>query len=328
MAQMAQVQLKPTIVGVGNFDANADATALQNAMKGMGTDEKAIIKILTTRNNSQVQQIRKAFEKLYNKDLMKAIKDETTGKFESACVNLLWTRTEFDAKELHDAISGMGTNEDTIIEILCTRTSSELAAIMKAYEAMYKNTLEKDVKGDTSGDFEKVLVAILQCKRPVNGKIDYDAAKKDAEALYKAGEGKMGTDEKLFIQIFTGRAYNQIGEIAHQYEQLGKKTLNAAIDSEFNGSIQKALQTICMYGKDPAGYWADQLKITMKGMGTDENKLMRIFISRSEIDLRSVRDVFGDRYGKGKTLIDWVKSDLSGDFENIIVGLLLGNDQK
>jgi len=56
--------------------------------------------------------------------------------------------------------------------------------------------------------------------------------------------------------------------------------------------------------------------------------LIRICVSRAEIDLKSIRDIFGDRYGKGKTLIEWVKSDLSGDFENVIVGLLLGNEQK
>jgi len=95
-----------------------------------------------------------------------------------------------------------------------------------------------------------------------------------------------------------------------------------------SGDLQDALLTILNYSKDPASFWAEKLKDSMKGMGTDEKKLIRIITARAEIDLKSIRDVFGDRYGKGKTLMEWVKSDTSGDFENLLVGLLLGNEQK
>jgi hypothetical protein len=331
MAQMPQgnANQKPSIVGVANFDPNADAKVLRNAMKGANTDEKAIIKILTTRTNAQVQAIRQAYAKAYSdKDLIKTIKDETSGNFEKTCVYLLLPRSDFDAQNLHDAMSGMGTNESVLLEILCTRTSAEVDQIIKAYDRLYDKSLESVVKSETKGDIEKFLVSILSCKRPPSGKIDENAAKKDAETLYKAGEGKMGTDEAKFVDILTTRSFSQIAQIAFQYEKVSKKTLLNAIDSEMNGDIQKACQTVVGYAKDPAAYWADRLKDTMKGMGTDEKKLIRICVSRAEIDLKSIRDIFGDRYGKGKTLIEWVKSDLSGDFENVIVGLLLGNEQK
>lgn len=333
MAQLpnnnANDKQKPSIVGVANFDASADAKCLRNAMKGAATDEKAIIKILTTRTNKQVLAIRQAYSKLYEgKDLIENIKDETSGNFEKTAITLLVSRADFDAKCLYEAMSGMGTDEAVLIEILCTRTGPELQEIQKSYDRLYDKSLASVVKSETKGDLEKVLLACLDCKRPLNGKIDENLAKKDAEALYKAGEGKMGTDEKKFIEILTQRAYNHIGEIANQYEKVSKKTLVTAIDSEMSGDIQNALLTIVQYSKDPASFWAEKLKDSMKGMGTDEKKLIRILIARAEIDLKSIRDVFGDRYGNGKTLLDWVKSDTSGDFEDILVGLLLGNEQK
>ncbi|VDN32051.1 unnamed protein product [Cylicostephanus goldi] len=40
---------------------------------------------------------------------------------------------------------GLGTDEATLIEILCSRTPDQLAAIRIAYEREYKTPLEKDV---------------------------------------------------------------------------------------------------------------------------------------------------------------------------------------
>ena len=45
-----------------------------------------------------------------------------------------------------------------------------------------------DVRGDTSGDFEKILVAMLQAQREENVPADMTRANADAEALYRAGE--------------------------------------------------------------------------------------------------------------------------------------------
>lgn len=61
------IQRQPTVVGVPNFNAAEDAAALRAAMKGLGTDEQAIIDILTTRSNIQRQAISKAFTHEYGR---------------------------------------------------------------------------------------------------------------------------------------------------------------------------------------------------------------------------------------------------------------------
>lgn len=50
-----------------NFNASEDGIALRTAMKGFGTDEQAIIDILTARSNAQRQEISKFFTQEYGR---------------------------------------------------------------------------------------------------------------------------------------------------------------------------------------------------------------------------------------------------------------------
>lgn len=52
---------------VNPFDPRDDAAVLRKAMKGFGTDEKAIIQVLTRRSNEQRLRIAFEFKTLYGK---------------------------------------------------------------------------------------------------------------------------------------------------------------------------------------------------------------------------------------------------------------------
>lgn len=50
-----------------NFNDEEDAKILREAMKGFGTDEDAIIEVLTKRSNQQRRQIASRFKTMYGK---------------------------------------------------------------------------------------------------------------------------------------------------------------------------------------------------------------------------------------------------------------------
>eukprot|EP00026_Physarum_polycephalum_P007635 Phypoly_transcript_07700.p2 GENE.Phypoly_transcript_07700~~Phypoly_transcript_07700.p2 ORF type:complete len:110 (+),score=16.12 Phypoly_transcript_07700:212-541(+) len=96
-------------------DPKKAATALYDAMKGFGTNEKKIIETLVGLDNETIQKVREEFQAHYHKDLIKEIKSETSGNFERALVALLMHPVEYDAWLIHDAIEGLGTNDEQLI---------------------------------------------------------------------------------------------------------------------------------------------------------------------------------------------------------------------
>ncbi|ESO94762.1 hypothetical protein LOTGIDRAFT_117916 [Lottia gigantea] len=50
--------------------------------------------------------------------------------------------------------------------------------------------------------------------------------------------------------------------------------------------------------RDKAGYFAERLYYSMKGAGTDDRTLIRIVVTRCEIDMVQIKQEFQRRYGK------------------------------
>ena len=117
---------------------SSDAETLRNAMKGFGTDEATLIKVVANRTTSQRQAIKEQYKAAFGRDLIADLKSELHGKMEDAFVALFTDPIEFDADSLRKAMSGAGTNEDTLIEIIASRNNQQLAAIKQCYNAKYK----------------------------------------------------------------------------------------------------------------------------------------------------------------------------------------------
>lgn len=58
----------------------------------------------------------------------------------------------------------------------------------------------------------------------------------------------------------------------------------------------------------------------MKGFGTDDSTLIRIIVSRSEIDLGTIKKEYSELYRK--TLFDAVKKETSGDYKTALLALI------
>lgn len=310
-----------SVKGSSHFNPDPDAETLYKAMKGIGTNEQAIIDVLTKRSNVQRQQIAKSFKAQFGKDLTETLKSELSGKFERLIVALMYPPYRYEAKELHDAIKGLGTKEGVIIEILASRTKNQLREIMKAYEEDYGSTLEEDIQGDTSGYLERILVCLLQgCRDDVSGFVDPGLALQDAQDLYAAGEKILGTDEMKFITILCTRSATHLMRVFEEYEKIANKSIEDSIKSETHGSLEEAMLTVVKCTRNVHSYFAERLYYAMKGAGTRDGTLIRNIVSRSEIDLNLIKSQFQKMYGK--TLSSMIMGDTSGYYKTALLNLV------
>lgn len=284
-----QFQPQPTVRDAPDFNATEDAATLRKAMKGLGTDEDTIIDILTSRSNRQRQSIEAEFKREYGRDLIEDLKDELGGTFESLMVALIRTPYEFLGHELNKAMDGMGTDDEALVEILAPLNPVQVQELVAFYEEKYGRPLAEHLCSETSGHFRRLLTLIITGVRDPPNAVDPGLAAEQAASLFDAGAGTMGTDEEVFNRIFSHCSFAQLRLIFEEYKNLTGKTIEQAVKSEMNGDLLAGLLAIIECVQSPAAFLAKRLHNAIEGAGTDDRTLIRIIVSRSEIDLETIK---------------------------------------
>ncbi|XP_061118771.1 annexin A3-like [Conger conger] len=317
--------VRGTIKDSPGFNAGADAAALRKAIEGVGTTEKTLIDILTQRSCAQRQLISKTYQEATGKNLIDDLEGDTHGDFEDLLVALVTPPADYDCHEFIRAIKGAGTTESTLIEIFASRSNKQIKALSDAYLAAKGKTLIDALKSEVSGDFGNALLILAEGKRDESLKMDEGKAKADAKILYEAGEKKWGTDESKFIEILCHRSVPQLRKTLVEYKNVaGGKTLQQSIEDEMSGCLKDLLVAIVKCVKSVPAYLAERLYKSMRGTGTDEATLIRIMVSRSEIDMLDIRAEYKKLFGY--SLHSVIESDTSGDFRKTLLKICGGDD--
>ncbi|XP_047342368.1 annexin D5-like [Impatiens glandulifera] len=297
-----------------------DAIQLHRAFKGFGCDTAIVINILAHRDSMQRSYIRHEFRTMYGEELDKRLAKELSGDLERAVLLWMHDPATRDAIILRKALFGDAINVKTATEVICSRTPSQLLQIKQLYHSMTHSYLEHDIEFQCTGDHKKLLLAYLGIQRYEGPEVDRNMVEHDANALYKAGEKKFGTDEKTFIRIFSERSRAHMAAVDIAYTNLHKHSLQKAVKNETSGHFEHGLLTILRCAENPGTYFAKLLHKAMKGMGTQDTWLIRTIVTRAEIDMEYIKGEYQRKYKK--TLKDAVKSETSGNYKDFLLALL------
>lgn len=311
-----------TLVAPDNFSAVEDAETLHKACKGWGTNEKTIISILGHRTAAQRQQIRVAYQELCQEDLVKRLESELSGDFEKAVYRWILGPADRDAVLANVAIRKLVSPDyHVIIEIACIRSPEELLAVRRAYQARYKRSLEEDVAAHTTGDIRKLLVALVTAFRYVGDEINARLAKSEAGILHDAIKDNAVNHEEV-IRIVSTRSKTQVMATFNCYRDdhgtsITKKLLG---ESDQGNEFSKALRTAIRCLNDSNKYFEKVLRNAVKRVGTDEDALTRVIITRAEKDLKDIKEYY---YKRNSVSLDQaVAKDTSGDYKAFLLTLL------
>ncbi|KAJ7986918.1 hypothetical protein DPEC_G00333370 [Dallia pectoralis] len=222
-----------------------------------------------------------------------------------------------DVLGLQKAIEGLGTTEKTLVDILTGRSNAQRQLICKAYLEKTSRNLVDDLKGDTHGDFEDLLVALVT-----------PPAVYDFQEVMKATKGA-GTTEDILTEIFASRSNQQMKALSDAYLAETGRSMIHDLKTEVSGDYGKTI-LILAEGKrdesktvDPAKAKADAKALYEAGenkWGTDESKFVDILCTRSVPQLRQTLVEY--KALSKKTLQESIEGEMSGNLEDLLVAVV------
>lgn len=295
---------------------------IYEACKGWGNDKKALIDLLGSTMPETRAKISKRYPQLHDKGLMELLKSELSGHFGQAMRFLSYSPHEAECAMIHRACEGMGSKEKVLYPIVCGRSNADMALLKKTYYNMYTKDLGQKLSSNVSGDLKKL---VLTCAQGAEQEYDKDYhteefAKEEAEAIYKAGQGKwFGTDEKKIFKIVALANPKFLKMVNTAYADLYGYTLEKAMEKELSGNARAAaIFTLGMKLK-PYETVAALIKSACAGFGTNELLLTCCLIRYQDI-MGQVQ--FAHISAFEKTIHDRVRHEVSGNYKNILLAVL------
>ncbi|XP_070702677.1 annexin A2 [Pempheris klunzingeri] len=298
-----------TVRPFSNFHPDWDAVAIQGALEDKDTG--TLVRILTNRNNAQRQVISKTFEEITKKDLAAGLKKALAGDLETLLLELLMPPLQYEAHRLQQAMAGLGTDEETLLEILCTRSGEQLREISDVYKQLYEKDLQKELKGETSGDFAKLVMALLN-----KGNVA-DVVQRDIESLSASLNGKKA-DAGPWIEILTSRDSDHLNKVLLGLELERGQMVEQTLEKHFTGDLRLGLKVLVQCIQSPADYLAKRLT-TMK-----TTILQGIMVSHCEEDLLCIRAAYLKL--TGTSLYTALQKQFKGDHLQALLAICRSED--
>ncbi|KAF2155117.1 Annexin [Myriangium duriaei CBS 260.36] len=306
------------------MDMSREADAARAAMKGFGTDEKGLIAVMSRLDPLQVEGVKQAFAHRHRRDLIKDIHSETSGYFRDGLIAIARGPLAQDVHNLNDAISGIGTKETVLNDVLLGRSNADMNAIKAAYHRTYKRSLESDVQGDLSMKTERLFNMVLAARRNEDSTpIIPQQVDADVQEVYRATEGqKVGCDQIAVCSILTSKSDGQLRAINQAYQQKYHRSLEEVLKKNFSGHMEDALLFILNNAVDRAKHDASLLEASMAGMGTKDNLLVNrvVRISRDRGRMQQAKAAY--RHFYKKELRNRIEGETSGHYERLMVALV------
>ena len=303
-----------------DMELEATCQTLKKALKG---NKDTLIHLVIGKNQRDRLSIRDTYKEIFGKELIEDVNKELSGNFRRVIVDLFRSPEERDAYYLYKSMKRMGTNDETLIEILCSRSNHDVFKINEKFKSIYNTELEKMVYSETSGDIQKLLISIVQCKRSENANPNDEECKKLAKELYNGGVGKISADSETFYKVFALSSPPELLSINSFYQELASKSLKSAVEKDFSGNMKTALITILESTISPSDYYASRIYKAVKGLGTNDKMLIRNIVLNEGSNMKEIRESYKNLYSKD--MLDDIKGDTSGDYQKILLLIAGGN---
>ena len=295
--EMEEIQEKP----LEQRNPMADYENMKNYIQNK--ESTKIVEYICNLSNEQRQKFKEMYIASYGIELSKELDSVLSGDANYLLLGLMKTPVEFDAEKLNISMKGLGTDEETLSEIIATRSSRHLVKVREKYSELYNESLDDAIKGDTSKYYRNILIAMIQGGRSDNPYPDSQRMKDIVNQLKDDNENL----QENFVSYLVNCSYGEICTICREYEKAYGKNILEGIKDKFGKDEYNFFKMLLHYISDPGRFFAEKIH------EFNNKDLIRIIISRSEENMDEIRDAYKELYNT--ELIDDIKNKTNGDFQ-------------
>ena len=148
-------------------DVHALHAATEARGVGAGTDQIQVCSVLTNRSDAQLRAIAQMYEHRFRLPLVKMLERQFSGHMEAALVRIVRlaeNRPAADAERLEACMSGAGTKDEMLVARVTQLhwDRGRMGAVRQAYHQRYGRDLVARLRGELSGNYERLLVAMAE----------------------------------------------------------------------------------------------------------------------------------------------------------------------
>ena len=165
LAAQRQEDSAPVVHGSTENDVHALHAATE--ARAAGTDQLTVCNILSNRSDGQIRAIAQLYEQRFRMPLTRMLEKQFSGHMEQALVRMVAVaqdRPLADAEWLEKCMAGAGTKDEMLVGRLVSVhwDRGHMGRVRQAYHRRYGRDLVARLKGELSGDYERMMVAMVE----------------------------------------------------------------------------------------------------------------------------------------------------------------------
>ena len=290
---------------------NKDVEDLKQLIEN--ADYSSMTDFITRKTHKERMRLRQIYKQKFDKDLMSDLKSSFAGIYLKIILGLFTDPVEFDIDYIYKCLKE-DASYNILIEIFASRPDWYLNKIKNLYQRKYNIELEEHIKEGTLDDFKKLLLQILQSERSTNQSPDVDQCKKLAEDLEQEESENLTVDSPIINSIFIKSSPQELVSISKEYNKSTQKLITQTINEHFKGNVKNLLNAILMAKISPSEYYANVMHESID----DENIILKVIISRAEIDFTQIKKYYLKLYENN--VVNDIKKD-SHEYTNLLVAI-------
>ena len=276
-----------------------------------------ITELISKKTQKQRMKLRQTYKKNYEVDLMTDLKSNLAGLYKKIVLALFTDPVEYDVDLIYNSLKN-DDSKNILINIFASRPDWYLNKIKNIYLKKYNIELEEHINNDTSDDFNKLLLQILQCKRSKNQAPDIDQCKQLADDLEKEESNNLSIDSPIINSIFMLLSPQELIMVCKEYHKSTERLLTDMVNEKFKGNVKKLLNAILMAKISPSEFFANALHEALADNSFDES-IISILISRADVDLNVIKKYYFKLYEND--LADDIANKDKNEYINLLVGI-------